>query len=142
VNALHKTLSFIIGKPIGQVDHTTLSRQMSAHKQAMRRNQLIHQEARIGSSVLGEVPAGHQREFFCLDKNTWVWSEQWYDQQAKMSRHMNVRYEFQPHGVLKIVDEIPRGYVTGKELKNLVTAIKTYTNRVAVEVYGQAPIAL
>ncbi len=140
MSLLNKTLSFIIGKPVGK-QQPVPTNQLSAHKRAVRRNQLIHQEAQIGSSVLGEIPSGHHREFFCLNKHTWVWSEQWFDSKTQTNQHMNVRYEFQPNGVLKVVNEVPRGYVTGKELKNLDSAIKIYTNRVAVEMYGQAPIA-
>jgi hypothetical protein len=139
MSQLNKILSFIIGKPIGKPVQVP-AHQLSTHKRAVRRNNLIHHEAQIGSSVLGEVPAGHQREFFCLDKNTWIWSEQWFDSETKTNQHMSVRYEIQPNGILKIVNDIPRGYITGKELKNLVSAIKIYTNRVAVEMYGQAPV--
>ncbi len=141
MSRLNKILSFIIGKPVGSTQQMP-AHQLSAHKRAVRRNDLIHHEARIGSSVLGEVPAGHQREFFCLDRSTWIWSEQWFDTKTQTNQHMNVRYEIQPNGILKIVDDIPRGYITGKELKNLVSAIKIYTNRVALEMYGQAPATL
>lgn len=135
---LNKVLSFIIGKPVGK-QQPIPPHQLSAHKRALRRRNLIRREAKIGATVLGPVPIGHQREFFCLDKYTWVWSEQWFNETTQTNEHMVVRYEFQPRGVLKTVNDIPRGYVQGKELKNLVEAIKTYGNRVAMEVYGQAP---
>lgn len=100
----------------------------------------MRREAQAGATVFGPVPAGHHREFFCLDRYTWVWSEQWFDEKTQTNQHMTVYYEFQPRGVLKTVNNIPRGYVEGKELKHLVEAMKTYGNRVAVEVYGQSPV--
>lgn len=106
----------------------------------MRERNLLRAEARVGSTVFGAVPAGHNREFFCLDKHTWVWSEHWFDQEAGVEKHMTVRYEFQPTGVLKIVDNIPRGYIKGQELRNLVKAMRTYANKVAAELYNHAPI--
>lgn len=134
---VHKILSFIIGKPVG-VSQPVPAAQLSAHKRAVRRQSLLRREAQVGSAVFGAVPAGHQRDFFCLDKYTWIWSEQWLDPETKTPQLMTVRYEFQPRGVLKVVNNVPRGYVRGAELRNLVKAIKSYGNRVATEVYGHA----
>lgn len=136
--SLNSVLSFIIGKPVGKKEVPT--HYMSAHKQAMRKRSLMRAEAQIGSTVFGAVPAGHTREFFCLDQYTWVWSERWFDQEEGSEKHMTVRYEFQPNGVLKVVDNIPRGYIQEQELKNLVRAMRTYANKVAVDLYNHAPI--
>lgn len=113
--------------------------QLSAYKTAARRNGLIRKEAKVGGAVFGPVPAGRSREFFCLDQYTWIWSEQWFDEKAGMHQQMFVRYEFTPHGVLKIVNDIPRGYVQGKELKNLLRAMRSYSDLVKREVYSNAP---
>ena len=134
--SLNKILSFIIGKPIGKTQPIP-QHQLSAHKKATRLNRLMRREALVGGRVFGPVPAGHHREFFFLDSTTWIWSEQWFDEKTGLNQHLNVRYEFQPRGVLKIVNEVPHGYVEGKELQHLVTAMKTYGQKVASEVYGQ-----
>ena len=62
-----------------------------------------------------------------------------YDVDTKTDHQLQVRYEFQPRGVLKTVDGVHNGYVEGQELTNLLTAIKQYHDRVAKEVYGYTP---
>lgn len=136
MSQLNKLLSFIIGKPIGQTQ-TMPVQQLSAYKQAMRRRALIHQEAQIGGTLLGEVPAGHHREFFNLDQYTWVWSEQWKDTATKQPQRLFVQYDLRPSGVLKTVNGVKRGYLEGQELSHFAQAMDNYTARVAHEVYGQ-----
>ena len=136
---LHKLLSVISGKPGNSGAAPTSNFQMSTHRRAVHERDLIRREAKIGATLFGSIPAGHNREFFCFDRSTWIWSEQWYDETSKSHKSMNVRYEFQPRGVLKIVDNIPRGYVEGKELAYLLEAIYNYHERVTTEIYGLQP---
>ena len=139
--SLSKVASFIIGKPVGK-ERQIPAHQLSAHKRAVRRHNLLRREAQVGATVLGPIPAGHQREFFCLDQHTWIWSEQWFNPVTKVNEHMTIRYEFQPNAILKYVNDIPRGYIEGKELKSLYNAIKSYGSKVPVEVYSRAPITV
>lgn len=141
MKSLNKVLSFIIGKPIGNKQQVP-AHQLSAHKRSLRRQMFLRREAQVGATLLGHIPAGHHREFFCLDRYTWVWSEQWFDEKMQTNQHMTVRYEFQPTAILKVVNGVPRGYVEGKELRNLHEAIKAYGTKVATEVYSRAPIAV
>jgi hypothetical protein len=53
--------------------------QSQAQKQADEYRKLIRREAKIGGTIFGPVPAGHRREFFCLDEHSWVWHEEWID---------------------------------------------------------------
>lgn len=124
-----------MGYPVGQKQVSP--KQQSAYRRAMNERQLIRRESKIGAQLFGPVPAGRSREFFCLDERTWVWSESWYDTQTKQHQSQQVQYEFQDHGVLKLVNKVPHGYITGDELRHLVDAIQIYHDRVAVEVYGQ-----
>lgn len=133
---LRKALGLIMGTPQGVIP-TVSSPQMSAHRRATKERDLIRKESKIGATLLGKIPTGHHREFFCLDEHTWVWYEEWFDSTEKMTKTMNVHYDFQPRGVLKIVDGIPTGYVVGAELKHLLETIRTYYKRVSQEVYGQ-----
>ncbi len=106
------------------------------HKQYhQRRNQLIQAEAAIGGKLFGPVPRGHEREFFCLDRYTWVWYESWHHP-LHGAQQMMVQYETQPNGVLKTVNGAIAGYVEGKELDHLLQAIEQYYTRVSKEVYG------
>ncbi len=133
---LRKALQIIMGtssQPMAS------SSQMSSHKREARRKELIKQESAIGATLFGKIPEGHQREFFCLDEYTWIWHESWIDEVTKATKTMHVRYEFQPRGVLKIVDGIATGFVAGDELKYLLQSMTTYYKRVSKEVYGVAP---
>lgn len=123
---------FILGTPAKAPVH-----QVSAHKRANLEREIIKQESRIGAALLGPIPEGHTREFFYLGNNIWVWDEQWYDAEKKVMQQLHVQYEFQTRGVLKTVNGTAHGYVEGKELKNLVAAIRTYKNQVSNQLYGQ-----
>lgn len=126
-----------MGYPVGQ---RQAPKQMSGYKMAMNERQLIRRESKIGAQLFGPVPAGRSREFFCLDERTWVWSESWYDAQTKAYQSVQVQYEFQDRGVLKLINKVPHGYIKGDELRRLVDAIQIYHDRVAVEVYGQTAL--
>ncbi len=135
---MSKFINFILGtKP--QQSSTVPSHQITAYKKAQLERAYIKKESQIGATLFGMVPSGHNRDFFCLDEYVWIWNEQWFDADQNSMQQMQIRYEFQPRGVLKTVDGITRGYVEGKELQNLLQAIKSYHDRVAVEVYGYAP---
>lgn len=137
---LPKVLSFIVGKPVLQPKMPTQT-QSSLNKRAAKERDLIRRESKIGAQLLGPIPSGHKREFFNLDVYTWIWHEQWFNPETKNIENMHVQYEFQKRGVLKTVNGVQYGYVTGKELNNLMRTIKLYRNEVAKEVYGLAPVA-
>ncbi len=102
-------------------------------------HQLIKLESEIGRTLFGEVPAGHSREFFCLDPETWVWYEQWKDENGKSQNH-TIRYEVHQNGILKVEDG-GRNYsfLEGEELKNLALATRMYQERVMREIYKRDP---
>ncbi len=118
------------------------SPQMSSHKRAAKTRTLIQKESAVGATVFGPIPAGHRREFFCLDEHTWVWFEEWVDKETHSRQTLNVHYEFQPRGVLKIVNGVASGYVTGQELVSLLTAMRAYYKKVSKEVYGLSPAVI
>ena len=92
-------------------------------------NSLLRREAKIGGTLFGAVPAGHTREFFCLDEHTWVWHEQWVDESGQRQSVMT-RYEFRPSGVLKAQNGSYQP-LTRDEAKNLSQAIKLYYQKVS-----------
>ena len=87
--------------------------------------QLIELESEIGKQLFGPIPAGHRRDFFCLDEKTWVWHEEWRDLDNKLQT-MTTRYEIQPNGILKVQPGRVYKYLEGEELTNLSTAIRLY----------------
>lgn len=97
---------------------------------------LIRHEARIGGTVFGPVPAGTRREFFCLDRHTWVWHEEWTDAQGQ--RHSKTtRYEVRPGGILKVQDG-RYSPVSLDEATHLRDAAHLYIRRVRQELYSPA----
>jgi hypothetical protein len=101
--------------------------------------ELLQLESEIGSKLFGEVPAGHRREFFCLDATTWIWHEEWINQTTKKHEQMTIRYEINANGVLKVLEGARYTYIQGLELKNLVAATRLYYEQVARSVYKRDP---
>ena len=98
-------------------------------KRADRYHQLIRREAKIGGQLFGPVPAGHRREFFCLDEHTWVWHEEWVDQTGKWQA-VTTRYDVRPNGVLKAQGNQPYQPLSAEEAANLYEAVGLYEERV------------
>jgi hypothetical protein len=93
---------------------------------AIRRN-FIRDSARMGGSLFGEIPKGNRREFFCLDRHTWVWHEEWTD--ANNIRHnRTTRYDIRPHGIFKAQDGMPYQPLTYEEAYRLYMAAEQYQN--------------
>jgi hypothetical protein len=101
--------------------------------------ELLQLESEIGAQLFGPIPAGHRREFFCLDANTWIWHEEWLNPQTKKTEQMTTRYEVNEKGVLKVLEGARYSYIEGAELDNLATATSLYYERVARDVYKRDP---
>lgn len=97
--------------------------------------QLMRREAELGGQVFGPVPADRRREFFCLDKNTWIWHEEWTDH-AGVRQSKTTRYDVRPSGILKAQSNGSYHAVTKEEAANLVGAARIYIQRSLTELYG------
>lgn len=106
--------------------------------QGLTERQLIELESEIGRTVFGPVPHGHRREFFCLDDHTWVWYEEWVDENKK-KQSMTTRYEVHESGILKAQDGKTYKFIEGEELQNLALATKLYYEQVMRGVYHRDP---
>jgi hypothetical protein len=109
---------------------------MHAQKQAQREadmnKALIHHEAKIGGQLFGPIPDGTRREFFCLDRHTWVWHEEWTDKAGQ--RHiMTTRYDVRPDGVLKSQGGQSYRRLAGVEANNFYKALEMYGKQVTAE---------
>lgn len=107
-------------------------KQRAQNKLAQFRTALIHFEARIGGQLFGNVPKNHRREFFCLDAHTWVWHEEWVDQQGKR-QVVTTRYDVRPNGILKSQGHMQYQSLTVEEAKNFRRAVRLYNKRVHTE---------
>jgi hypothetical protein len=99
--------------------------------------QLMRAEAELGGQVFGPVPADRRREFFCLDKNTWIWHEEWLDQ-IGTRQSKTTRYDVRPTGILKAQSNGSYHAVSPEESENLIAAANIYINRSLGELYGAA----
>jgi hypothetical protein len=93
---------------------------------------LIHHEAKVGGRLFGEIPAGHRREFFCLDEHTWVWHEEWQDAESQWQA-VTTRYDVRPNGILKSQGGQAYQRLSKPELMNLYRAIKLYGQQIGDE---------
>lgn len=101
--------------------------------------ELIQLESEIGATIFGEKPAHvTRREFFNLDKDTWIWYEEIVDKDGK-KQELTTRYEVQPKGILKVQPNYRYSYLEGDELQNFVLAVKEYYERVSRDLYKRDP---
>lgn len=101
--------------------------------------ELIQLESEIGATIFGEKPEHvTRREFFNLDKDTWIWYEEIVDKDGK-KQELTTRYEVQPKGILKVQPNYRYSYLEGDELQNFVLAVKEYYERVSRDLYKRDP---
>lgn len=93
------------------------------------RHDLLQKEAEIGGTLFGPVPKGHHRQFFCLDDHTWVWYEEWLDQNGKR-KVLTTRYEVRPDGILKVQDGQAYQELSREETRNFYQAALAYHRKV------------
>jgi hypothetical protein len=102
------------------------------------RRELIQRESEIGGHLFGHVPNGHHRQFFNLDRTTWVWYEEWKNDDGT-TQSTTTRYEVHKNGVLKVQEGSQYYYIEGQELNNFVTATRMYYDQVTRGVYNRDP---
>lgn len=103
-----------------------------AARAAQIEQSLIRMEAKIGGEIFGAVPKGHRRDFFCLDRHTWIWHEEWKDAKGKTNA-ITTRYNVRPNGVLKSQNNQPYQPLSFTEARNLYKSTELYRNRVSAE---------
>jgi hypothetical protein len=106
---------------------------------SLSKRELIQLESDIGSQLFGPIPAGNRREFFCLDKITWIWYEEWQDVETGKQKATTTRYEIHDNGILKAQEGAQYSYLEGEELKNITLAIQMYYEQVARDIYKRDP---
>ena len=105
-----------------------------------KRREYLRREAKIGASLFGPVPRGHQRDFFCLDDNTWIWNEAWEDGNGQLL-NMHTRFDIHSNTIIKHQNgvQVPMSL---NEIANLVHAMEQYYKLVSTQIYGQVPQAV
>lgn len=97
---------------------------------------LIRHEAKIGGTLFGPVPKGGKREFFCLDEKTWVWHEEWVDQN-KQHQTKTTRYNVRPKSILKAVNGGSYQLVGDDEARHLRDAARLYRQKIKTHLYDR-----
>lgn len=104
---------------------------------ALAYRNLIRREGVIGGTLFGAIPAGHTREFFCLDEHTWVWHETWVDKTG-IRRSRNTHYSVRPTGIVKTSNGGQSYHsLSPSELKNFADAVQLYRKKVVSTLYAQ-----
>lgn len=99
--------------------------QNPAVQRAQIERELIRREAKIGGQLFGAVTKGGRREFFCLDEHTWVWHEEWVENNGHR-RTLTTRYDVRPHGILKAQDNQPYQPLSREEAVRFHQAVHKY----------------
>lgn len=134
-NVFKKAMALIIG----DASSVNLTVPKDRPLKKFTERELLQLESEIGSKLFGEIPAGHRREFFCLDAKTWIWHEEWIDRDTKKHRQMTTRYEVNSKGILKVQEGARYSFLEGAELENLAIATRMYYEQVARGVYKVDP---
>ncbi len=95
---------------------------------------LVNAESKIGRTIFGPIPNGHQREFFMARSNVWIWHER-YPASGNNLGEMTIRYEVRPDGVYKKATGSGYIKIEGAELENFRKATKTYLELVKSKLY-------
>ena len=110
--------------------------QARARKEGQKRAEvfraLMRYQAHLGGELFGPLPKGGRREFFCLDKHTWVWHEEWLDERGHR-QVMTTRYDVRPNGVVKSQGNNVYQSLSLEEAENLYRAVQLYEQRVGGE---------
>lgn len=89
---------------------------------------ILLEEAKLGAEIFGDRKPGYRRDFFMLDKKTWVWNEQ--VDTPDGSHIVTTRYVVRDGAIYKTQDGGPYELLMGEELENLHSAITIYTHKV------------
>jgi len=111
---------------------------ISSRKEPQRKaelyKKLLRHEARIGGEVFGPIGEGQRREFFCLDEHTWVWHEEWTDDNGQ-NQYVTTRYDVRPSGLIKSQNGQYKS-MSIEEARNLLKAAELYQHRIDNELYS------
>ncbi len=108
-------------------------RSTSPSAQLTRR--LIRREAELGGSLFNSGNPNEQSEFFCLDKNTWVWHQVAIVGGQKQTT--TTHYRIKPGAVTKSVNGGQYTALDKHESTRLLAAIEAYERQVVARMYPQ-----
>jgi hypothetical protein len=90
---------------------------------------ILRHEAVRGGKLFGPLPKGYERQFFCLDRHTWIWHESWVDKKGRR-QSVTTRYDVRPNGILKLQNGKVYQRLSRQEMANFYRAAKLYRQMV------------
>ncbi len=105
--------------------------QKKLRKQSEMRRAVMQYEARLGGELFGPIPKGVRREFFCLDPNTWIWHEEWNDNDGHHA--VTTRYDVRPNAIVKSQGSNSYMSLSPEEKQRFLQAAQLYHQRVGGE---------
>lgn len=93
---------------------------------------LIGMEAKIGGQLFGKLAEGHRRQFFCFDRNTWVWHEEWLDKTGH-KQIITTKYLVRPNGIFKSQNDQTPLLLSDNEARNFYHSTQLYRRRLDAE---------
>ncbi len=90
--------------------------------------EILETESKVGAEIFGPIEKGRQRSFFCLNKYTWVWHEQWIEN--KTPKSLMTYYHIRHNGILKSSGNQDYKPLSQNELDNFIKAAEIYEKTV------------
>lgn len=97
---------------------------------------LMRKELEVTRGMFGALSEGTKRDFFCLDEHTWIWYEEWIDEQGRR-RQMTTRYMVRPGEVVKSQNGGAYKRLSDKELLSFQSAAQTYSSTIKQRLYAR-----
>lgn len=133
VKNLKKTLLSRSSKKQNPLYYKNQAKKLGPFRKMTERD-LVDLESSLGATIFGEVPNGYTRKFFNVDKDTWIWHEEWIDGNKNLSE-TTIRYEILKNKVIKIEPGPRYTEISGRELDNFIQAVNQYNSLIINKIY-------
>ena len=98
---------------------------------------LMRKELAATQGIFGPLQDGTKRDFFCLDRHTWIWYEEWVDSDWHR-KQMTTRYIVRPTEIVKSQNGGSYHRLSVQEARSLKAAAEAYVTTVSRELYPQS----
>ncbi len=99
------------------------------------RQELMRKEREVTGTIFGDLEGGTKRDFFCLNRSTWIWYEEWVDKNGQR-KHMTTRYEIRPTEIVKSQNGGSYQQLSVQETRSLKKAAEAYVTTVNEKIYS------
>lgn len=100
----------------------------------MHRQDILRKEIAAAKGIFGPKKEDSVRDFFCVDRHTWLWYEEWRGSDGQRKR-MTTRFDVRDGRVMKSQNGGEYRDVTDRELKNFKDSVVAYYAAVKKSLY-------